>query len=127
MSQIACPLQDLLAEVQQGGSGVDHLALAGVLVNAAKSADDGIRATALRWLAAFVADAKPALLPLYAAILQAILPALSSQHADILQARARQLWLLMLPPVALPAARPLLQAMIRCCSCKWYAACKGWL
>jgi hypothetical protein len=80
--------QDLLAEVQQGGSGADHLALAGVLVNAAKSGDDAIRATALRWLAAFVADAKPALLPLYAQILQAILPALSAQHPDILQARA---------------------------------------
>ena len=72
-----------------GGQNVDHLALAAVLVNAAKgSNDDGIRATALRWLACFVADAKRALLPLYAAILQAILPALSSQQPDILQARA---------------------------------------
>ena len=80
--------QDLLLEVQAAGGGsVDHLALASVLVNAAKGeADDSIRATALRWLATFVADAKPALLPLYAAILQAILPALSSQQPDILKA-----------------------------------------
>ena len=76
-------------EVQScaGGQNVDHLALAAVLVNAAKGTNDDIRATALRWLACFVADAKAALLPLYAAILQAILPALSSQQPDILQVR----------------------------------------
>ncbi len=57
-------------------------------MDAAKSPDDAIRLTALRWLRSFVADAQRELLPLYASILQAILPALSSSTPEILQVRA---------------------------------------
>lgn len=81
--------QDLLMEVQSASTqNLDYLALATVLVEAAKSGDDAIRLTALRWLRSFVVDAKAELLPLYAPILQAILPALSSSTQDIQQASA---------------------------------------
>ena len=64
---------------------LDYLALASVLVTGAKSGEDAIRLTALRWLRVIIADAKAQLLPLYASILQAILPALSSTFPDILE------------------------------------------
>lgn len=64
---------------------LDYLALASVLVAGARSGEDAIRLTALRWLRVIIADAKAQLLPLYASILQAILPALSSTFPDILE------------------------------------------
>jgi hypothetical protein len=77
-------------EVQSANNqNLDYLALARVLVDAAKSSDDAIRLTALRWLRSFVMDAQRELLPLYASILQAILPALSSNTHEILQVRTR--------------------------------------
>ena len=80
--------QDLLMEVQSASTqNLDYPALATVLVEAAKSGDDAIRLTALRWLRSFVVDAKAELLPLYAIILQAILPALSSSTPEIQQVR----------------------------------------
>ncbi len=73
-------------EVQSASTqNLDYQALATVLVDAAKSGDDAIRLTALRWLRSFVVDAKAELLPLYAIILQAILPALSSSTPEIQQ------------------------------------------
>lgn len=79
-------MQDLLIEMQHAEAhSLDHLALAAVLVTGARSGEDAIRLTALRWLAVIIAAAKGALLPLYAPILQAILPALSSTTPDILQ------------------------------------------
>ncbi len=73
-------------EVQSASTqNLDYPALATVLVEAAKSGDDAIRLTALRWLRSFVVDAKAELLPLYAIILQAILPALSSSTPEIQQ------------------------------------------
>ena len=78
--------QDLLIEMQNAEAhSLDYLALASVLVAGARSGEDAIRATALRWLAVIIAAAKAQLLPLYASILQAILPALSSTHPDILE------------------------------------------
>ncbi|CAL8466856.1 g6392 [Coccomyxa elongata] len=106
-------LQDLLMEVQSASTqNLDYPALATVLVEAAKSGDDAIRLTALRWLRSFVVDAKAELLPLYAIILQAILPALSSSTPEIQQvAREANAELLDLPagweaahPAALLAA-----------------------
>lgn len=79
-------LQDLLIEMQNAEAhSLDYLALASVLVAGARSGEDAIRATALRWLAVIIAAAKAQLLPLYASILQAILPALSSTLPDILE------------------------------------------
>ena len=82
----AVHVQDLLIEMQNAEAhSLDYLALASVLVAGAKSGEDAIRLTALRWLRVILADAKAQLLPLYASILQAILPALSSTFPDILE------------------------------------------
>jgi len=82
----AVRVQDLLIEMQNAEAhSLDYLALASVLVAGAKSGEDAIRLTALRWLRVILADAKAQLLPLYASILQAILPALSSTFPDILE------------------------------------------
>ena len=79
-------MQDLLIEMQNAEAhSLDYLALASVLVAGAKSGEDAIRLTALRWLRVIIADAKAQLLPLYASIVQAILPALSSTFPDILE------------------------------------------
>ena len=79
-------MQDLLIEMQNAEAhSLDYLALASVLVAGAKSGEDAIRLTALRWLRVIIADAKAQLLPLYAPIVQAILPALSSTFPDILE------------------------------------------
>ena len=81
-------VQDLLIEMQNAEAhSLDYLALASVLVTGAKSSEDAIRLTALRWLASIIKAAKPQLLPLYASILQAILPALASTLPDILEVR----------------------------------------
>ncbi|CAL5227221.1 g10142 [Coccomyxa viridis] len=99
-SKAAKVLQDLLIEMQNAEAhSLDYLALASVLVTGAKSGEDAIRLTALRWLRVIIADAKAQLLPLYASILQAILPALSSTFPDILEvAREANAELLELPP-----------------------------
>ena len=86
-------LQDLLIEMQNAEAhSLDYLALASVLVAGARSGEDAIRLTALRWLASIIAAAKPQLLPLYAAILQAILPALASTLPDILEVPLLRPW-----------------------------------
>ena len=70
-------VQDLLIEMQNAEAhSLDYLALASVLVTGAKSSEDSI-----------IKAAKPQLLPLYASILQAILPALASTLPDILEVR----------------------------------------
>ena len=57
-------VQDLLIEMQNAEAhSLDYLALASVLVTGAKSSEDAIRLTALRWLASIIKAAKPQLLP----------------------------------------------------------------
>ncbi len=98
-------MQDLLIEMQNAEAhSLDYLALANVLVAGARSGEDAIRATALRWLAVIIAAAKAQLLPLYASILLAILPALSSTHPDILEVRLRLDIFMMAPVLGFPVA-----------------------
>ncbi|KAK9844103.1 hypothetical protein WJX81_004529 [Elliptochloris bilobata] len=110
--QAAKVLQDLLLEVQTSAGDVDVGSLTVVLATAAHSDDDTIRLTALRWLRTFVLDARAALLPRYALVLSAVLPALAAGPPDIVQlARETNAELLALPegweacdPAALLAA-----------------------
>ena len=59
--------------------------LAEILVRQAQSADEVTRMTALRWLRAFVIQAKDQLMPYYAVILAAVLPNVSHNNQDICQ------------------------------------------
>ncbi len=77
--------QDLLLEVQTSAGEVDVGSLTAVLAKAAQSDDDTIRLTALRWLRTFVLDARAALLPRYALVLSAVLPALAAGPPEIVQ------------------------------------------
>ena len=61
--------------------------LADILVKEAQSADEVTRMTALRWLRAFVIQAKDQLMPYYAIILAAVLPNVSHNNQDICQVR----------------------------------------
>jgi len=66
---------------------VEYGELADILVKEAQSADEVTRMTALRWLRAFVIQAKDQLMPYYAIILAAVLPNVSHNNQDICQVR----------------------------------------
>ncbi len=74
--------------MQTSAGDVDVGGLTAVLAHAALSDDDAIRLTALRWLRTFVLDARSALLPQYALVLSAVLPALAAGPPEVVQARA---------------------------------------
>lgn len=63
----------------------DFGALAKILVDRAKSRDEGTRLTAIRWLKDFVGLAREQLVPHCAAILGAVLPCISHPNNDIAQ------------------------------------------
>ena len=69
----------------QASSNVEYVELADILVRQAQSADEVTRMTALRWLRAFVSQAKEELMPYYALILAAVLPNVSHNNQDICQ------------------------------------------
>ena len=69
----------------QASSNVEYGELADILVRQAQSADEVTRMTALRWLRAFVSQAKDQLMPYYAHILAAVLPNVSHNNQDISQ------------------------------------------
>ena len=75
-SSPAGDLQEFLVEIR-GSRRVDLCALAEVLVRQAQAPEEATRLTGLRWLREVVALARQALLPQYAAILAAVLPAIS--------------------------------------------------
>lgn len=84
-----CPfwrLQEFLLEIQ-ASPNVEYGELADILVRQAQSADEVTRMTALRWLRAFVTQAKDQLMPYYAIILAAVLPNVSHNNQDICQVR----------------------------------------
>ena len=78
--------QEFLLEIQSSPS-VEYGELADILVRQAQSADEVTRMTALRWLRAFVIQAKEQLMPYYAVILAAVLPNVSHNNQDICQVR----------------------------------------
>lgn len=78
-----CP-QEFLLEIQ-ASPNVEYGELADILVRQAQSADEVTRMTALRWLRAFVSQAKDQLMPYYAIILAAVLPNVSHSNQDICQ------------------------------------------
>ncbi|KAA6422218.1 MAG: VAC14 protein [Trebouxia sp. A1-2] len=80
-------LQEFLLEIQSSPN-VEYGELADILVKEAQSADEVTRMTALRWLRAFVIQAKDQLMPYYAIILAAVLPNVSHNNQDICQVRA---------------------------------------
>ncbi|KAL0055697.1 hypothetical protein WJX82_003331 [Trebouxia sp. C0006] len=77
-------LQEFLLEIQSSPN-VEYGELADILVKEAQSADEVTRMTALRWLRAFVIQAKDQLMPYYAVILAAVLPNVSHNNQDICQ------------------------------------------
>ena len=77
-------LQEFLLEIQ-ASPNVEYGELADILVRQAQSADEVTRMTALRWLRAFVSQAKDQLMPYYAIILAAVLPNVSHTNQDICQ------------------------------------------
>ncbi|KAL0018783.1 hypothetical protein WJX77_010592 [Trebouxia sp. C0004] len=77
-------LQEFLLEIQSSPN-VEYGELADILVKEAQSADEVTRMTALRWLRAFVIQAKDQLMPYYAIILAAVLPNVSHNNQDICQ------------------------------------------
>ena len=77
-------LQEFLLEIQ-ASPNVEYGELADILVRQAQSADEVTRMTALRWLRAFVSQAKDQLMPYYAIILAAVLPNVSHNNQDICQ------------------------------------------
>lgn len=79
-------LQEFLLEIQ-ASPNVEYGELADILVRQAQSADEVTRMTALRWLRAFVSQAKDQLMPYYAIILAAVLPNVSHNNQDICQVR----------------------------------------
>ena len=81
-----CDYQEFLLEIQSSPN-VEYGELADILVNEAQSADEVTRMTALRWLRAFVIQAKDQLMPYYAVILAAVLPNVSHNNQDICQVR----------------------------------------
>lgn len=83
----ACCLQEFLLEIQ-ASPNVEYGELADILVRQAQSADEVTRMTALRWLRAFVSQAKDQLMPYYAIILAAVLPNVSHSNQDICQVRS---------------------------------------
>ena len=76
--------QEFLLEIQSSPN-VEYGELADILVRQAQSADEVTRMTALRWLRAFVIQAKEQLMPYYAVILAAVLPNVSHNNQDICQ------------------------------------------
>ena len=79
-------VQEFLLEIQ-ASPNVEYGELADILVRQAQSADEVTRMTALRWLRAFVTQAKDQLMPYYADILAAVLPNVSHNNQDICQVR----------------------------------------
>lgn len=77
-------MQEFLIEIQSSRHA-DYGALAEIMAGRVGSTDESVRAVALRWLRDFVLQAKERLLPHYAAILGAILPALANSNADTRQ------------------------------------------
>ena len=77
-------VQEFLLEIQ-ASPNVEYGELADILVRQAQSADEVTRMTALRWLRAFVTQAKDQLMPYYAIILAAVLPNVSHSNQDICQ------------------------------------------
>ncbi len=81
-----CDYQEFLLEIQSSPN-VEYGELADILVKEAQSGDEVTRMTALRWLRAFVIQAKDQLMPYYAVILAAVLPNVSHNNQDICQVR----------------------------------------
>ena len=84
-------MQEFLIDVQTSRSA-DFGALAKILVDRAKSKDEGTRLTAIRWLKDFVGLAREQLMPQWAAILGAALPCISHPNNDIAQASTSHPW-----------------------------------
>ena len=78
--------QDFLLEIQ-ASPNIEYGELADILVRQAQSTDEVTRMTALRWLRAFVIQAKDQLMPYYAVILAAVLPNVSHNNQDICQVK----------------------------------------
>ena len=74
--------QDLLVDIQ-ASQHVDYAALTRILAGAARRGEAAQRLTALRWLCAFLADARRDLLPQYPELVAVVLPALAHPDAAI--------------------------------------------